>query len=146
MTRMKVALVVLMALALASAATEAAAQTLDTLTSFAGPGPRLPRGDFTVEAKTLYATSMNGGSDGLGTVFRLPTNGGTPTTLSSFDGTGGNLPDGNLTYRNGVFYGTTYAGERPVPTGRSSAFPLREARRRPYFRLAAPMAKTPKAA
>lgn len=58
----------------------------------------------------LYGTTSQGGSNNLGTVFRLTTD-GVFTSLFSFNGTNGATPDAALTPgSNGVFYGTTFAG------------------------------------
>jgi uncharacterized repeat protein (TIGR03803 family) len=59
----------------------------------------------------LYGTASAGGAHGYGTVFKVPTAGGTPTTLHSFANTDGNEPEGGLVQAtNGIFYGTTYEG------------------------------------
>ncbi len=61
----------------------------------------------------LYATAESGGSAGVGTVFRLTTDGSSYTVLHNFlpntggDGTG---PDWVREARDGVLYGTTYFG------------------------------------
>jgi|HubBroStandDraft_5_1064220.scaffolds.fasta_scaffold00539_2 uncharacterized repeat protein (TIGR03803 family) len=58
----------------------------------------------------LYSTSSNGGSQGLGSVFRItPT--GSLTVLYNFDGPHGQAPLGGLTLgTDGSFYGTTWYG------------------------------------
>ena len=58
----------------------------------------------------FYGTIANGGSYGLGTVFKM-TPSGVVTTLVSFDWTHGAAPDAGLIKGNdGNFYGTTLAG------------------------------------
>jgi len=58
----------------------------------------------------LYGTTVDGGANGYGTVFKI-TAGGKLTTLHSFDGTEGANPfAGLIQATNGDFYGTTYAG------------------------------------
>ena len=58
----------------------------------------------------LYSTSANGGTQGLGTVFKI-TPGGKLTVLYNFDGPHGQAPLGGLTLgKDGNFYGTTWYG------------------------------------
>ena len=56
--------------------------------------------------------TWGGGANNDGTIFSIPTAGGTPTTLFSFDGTHGQQPDGNLT-----LIGSTLYGMAPSNTG-----------------------------
>src|ERR1022692_4703841 len=56
----------------------------------------------------LYGTTLSGGSNNLGTVFKLNKDGGNYTLLHSFDGTNGRGPQaGLLEASNGMLYGTT---------------------------------------
>jgi uncharacterized repeat protein (TIGR03803 family) len=58
----------------------------------------------------FYGTTEEGGSDGVGTVFKVTTN-GTLTTLASFNWSNGAYPQAGLTLGNdGNFYGTTEEG------------------------------------
>ena len=58
----------------------------------------------------FYASSLEGGTHGLGAIFKF-TASGTLTTLYSFDGTVGQFPYGGLTLgTDGNFYGTTNRG------------------------------------
>jgi uncharacterized repeat protein (TIGR03803 family) len=58
----------------------------------------------------LYGTASTGGSNGVGTVFSLSTN-GLFTPLWSFNSTNGSYPAGSLVQgSDGQFYGTTAAG------------------------------------
>jgi uncharacterized repeat protein (TIGR03803 family) len=58
----------------------------------------------------LYGTTQFGGTDGLGTVFRV-TSGGTLTVLHSFGGADGSGPEAGLVLgADGNFYGTTSSG------------------------------------
>src|ERR1019366_8586740 len=58
----------------------------------------------------FYGTTIEGGTYGDGTVFRLTTN-GTLNTLLSFNGNNGAIPFGGLFLgRDNFFYGTTYLG------------------------------------
>ena len=86
MHRSKFALASLAIAALAAFAGQSEAQTLDTLTSFAPPGGIFPANSLTLSGSTLYGTTINGGPDGVGTVFSLPVTGGTATTLGTFSG------------------------------------------------------------
>ena len=58
----------------------------------------------------LYGTARNGGTSGMGTVFKV-TPSGTVTTLYNFSGTDGSYPTGGLSLGlDGNFYGTTNMG------------------------------------
>ncbi len=58
----------------------------------------------------FYGTTLEGGTDGLGTVFKFATN-GTLTTLLSFNDTDGALPYGGLFLgKDNYFYGTVFTG------------------------------------
>jgi uncharacterized repeat protein (TIGR03803 family) len=58
----------------------------------------------------LYGTTSSGGTNNLGTVFKISSNGAL-TRLCSFNGTNGAAPYGALVQgADGSFYGTTYAG------------------------------------
>jgi uncharacterized repeat protein (TIGR03803 family) len=57
----------------------------------------------------FYGTSVSGGANGPGAVFKI-TPSGTVTTLHSFDGTDGEAPNGVVQGTDGNFYGTTYIG------------------------------------
>jgi len=60
----------------------------------------------------FYGTTVEGGAENLGTVFKI-TPGGELTTLQSFNGTDGSLPFGGLLQAtDGNFYGTTSGGRR----------------------------------
>ena len=73
--------------------------TLSTLSSFTGTGAS---GEFPYAPLVLagdgsfYGTTVEGGKSGLGTVFRVTTN-GVVTTLASFDGDNGANPVTDLT-------------------------------------------------
>jgi uncharacterized repeat protein (TIGR03803 family) len=58
----------------------------------------------------FYGVSQSGGTDNMGTVFRMTTTGGI-TIIHSFDGTDGSTPDGPLILgSDGNLYGTTAGG------------------------------------
>ncbi|MGA2068966.1 MAG: choice-of-anchor tandem repeat GloVer-containing protein [Thermoguttaceae bacterium] len=69
-----------------------------------------PYGDLTLSGSTLYGMTQTGGTSGFGTVFSLPTSGGTATILSNFDGTHGADPYGGVTLNGSTLYGMTYWG------------------------------------
>ena len=71
----------------------------------------VPHGGLALGADgNFYGTTSQGGSNNLGTVFRL-TPGGDFTSIFSFNGTNGANPNAVLTLaKNGILYGTTYAG------------------------------------
>lgn len=61
-------------------------------------------------AGNLYGTTCYGGTQGMGTVFKV-TPGGTETVMYSFAGTpDGACPLAGLILHAGIFYGTTYQG------------------------------------
>ena len=61
-------------------------------------------------AGNLYGTTCHGGTQGMGTVFKV-TPGGTETVMYSFAGTpDGSCPLAGLILHAGIFYGTTYQG------------------------------------
>jgi len=77
-----------------------------TNTDGTGPSSALVQG----KDGYLYGTTPSGGTNDLGTVFRLGTN-GAYTSLVSFNGTNGSQPSANLIQgADGSFYGTTYQG------------------------------------
>ncbi len=100
-------------LALAVMTLSAHAQTYTVVVDFFGQLPELPAvGQAAVQGRdgNLYGTSVEGGTSGLGTVFKI-TPSGTLTTLYSFDGTVGEYPYGGLTLgTDGNFYGTANRG------------------------------------
>lgn len=67
-----------------------------------------------ISGSSLYGTTSEGGTSGLGTVFRLKDTSGTWTESVIYNfagGTGdGSYPYAGLLLSGGVFYGTTYYG------------------------------------
>jgi uncharacterized repeat protein (TIGR03803 family) len=60
----------------------------------------------------FYGTTDSGGTNGLGTVFRISTNGVLASLYSFTGGTNGADPNGGLVPgSDGLFYGTTYGGD-----------------------------------
>ncbi len=81
-----------------------------TVSGVSGP-PAYPKGDLVQGSDgLLYGTTVHGGSNNQGTIFRVTTN-GMLTVLISFDGTNGSHPmAGLLQGSDGNFYGTTAYG------------------------------------
>jgi uncharacterized repeat protein (TIGR03803 family) len=70
-----------------------------------------PYAELILSGNTLYGTTTNGGSAGLGTVFAINTDGGGFTNLHSFTGgTNGANPYAGLIVSGGTLYGTTFRG------------------------------------
>jgi uncharacterized repeat protein (TIGR03803 family) len=84
------------------------------LHSFAGGGSdgRNPYGSLTLSGATLYGMTRTGGDSGLGTVFKMNTDGTGFSLLHEFagGGTDGSVPYGALTLDGGTLYGMTYQG------------------------------------
>ena len=101
------------ALATAIVFTHAAeAQTFATLVNFSGANGANPAFMCLVQGTdgNFYGTTVNGGANGDGTIFRI-TPGGALTTLHSFSGLDGAFPEaGVVQAANGSFYGTTDGG------------------------------------
>ncbi|MHC5595650.1 MAG: choice-of-anchor tandem repeat GloVer-containing protein [Nostoc sp.] len=89
---------------------------LTTLVDFSGIiGPSLgsnPEGRLiTGSDGNLWGTASTGGVNDLGTVFKIPTTGGTPTIVVTFNGTNGANPSARLQLgSDGNYYGTASAG------------------------------------
>ena len=59
----------------------------------------------------LYGTTQSGGQGGVGTIFKLQTDGSSYAVIHSFDGVSGSFPRGGLTQSaDGTLYGTTEVG------------------------------------
>ncbi len=75
------------------------------------PDPQFSLAGLVLGGATLYGTSLNGGSNGLGTVFKIDTNGANFTVLHHF----ANSPDGanprsRLLLNDATLYGTAGSG------------------------------------
>lgn len=102
----------IIALAIATAATRpATAQTFTVLHEFHNFDGSLPEGALIQDAAgTLYGTTVNGGADFEGTVFKLNKL-GRDTVLLSFGLTNGGFPASNLVFdKAGNLYGTALEG------------------------------------
>jgi len=100
--------------------------TLTTLASFNGTDVEHPVAGLIADAAgDLFGTTIEGGTNGDGTVCELVNNGGgnySPTTLASFNGTNGDDPVGGLIAdAAGDLFGTTYSGGA---TGDGTVFEL----------------------
>lgn len=87
--------------------------TLTSLYSFAGgnDGANPYAGLAQASNGVLYGSTLNGGTDGVGTIFKITTNGAYSTLYSFTGGDDGGYPYGTLLLaRNGAFYGTTSYG------------------------------------
>jgi uncharacterized repeat protein (TIGR03803 family) len=62
----------------------------------------------------LYGTAFDGGALGIGTIFRINTNGTGFTNLHSFAAGEGGAPDAGVILSGGTLYGTTSAGGSSV--------------------------------
>ena len=71
-----------------------------------------PAATPTLSGTNLYGTTVVGGVNGVGVVFRENTNGTSYTNLHVFAGSpsDGSSPYGSLTLANGLLYGLTYTG------------------------------------
>lgn len=121
---------------LGSGASLASAVMLTTLVHFNHSpvglnwGSARPFGGLTVSGNTLYGTTYFGGPGNFGTVFSVPTTGGTPTRVASFQGrqvgssfvtSFGKNPLGRLTLSGNTLYGTT-RGHTPFSWNEGTMF------------------------
>ncbi len=103
---------ILLAVLLYAFTTFLSAQKLTTLYSFAGSDGLDPYAGLVQGSDgNFYGTTITGGANSEGTVFKI-TPGGTLTTLHSFAaGSDGAAPEAGLVQgSDGNFYGTTYYG------------------------------------
>ena len=84
-----------------------------------------PMGDLTLDGTNFYGMTQQGGSNNLGTVFRMNTNGTGYTNLHSFAGypNDGAGPPGSLTLDGSTLYGMTQEGG-PNPARLGTVFKL----------------------
>lgn len=88
---------------------------LHTFTITSGPnltnrdGAR-PRGGLVASGQTLYGTAGSGGGSGLGTVFKMDTDGSNFGTLHTFTNRDGAMPLGDLLLSGDLLFGTTVSG------------------------------------
>lgn len=89
-----------------------AAGVLTTLTSFDGVNGSRPSAGLIADADgNLYGTTRYGGTNDLGTIFKLDLDTGVLTTLMSFDSANGRLPTADLIAdAAGNLYGTALRG------------------------------------
>ncbi|HLJ93943.1 MAG TPA: choice-of-anchor tandem repeat GloVer-containing protein, partial [Gemmataceae bacterium] len=86
--------------------------TITALASFSTATGSFPYGSLIMDSSgNFFGTTQNGGANGNGTVFELPSGSSTITPLASFNSTNGATPTGNLIEdNNGDLFGTAYAG------------------------------------
>jgi len=68
-----------------------------------------PMAHLTIVGDALYGTTVKGGANGLGTIFKITTT-GLEEVVHSFSQGDGIQPYSGLRYHNGVIYGTTTGG------------------------------------
>ncbi len=94
--------------AICACVTQAHAIQLQTLWKFTGADGALPRGSVSLLNGAIYGTTALGGTNGMGSVFKIDSSG---ISSRSFSGLDGRNPQGELLRaRDGVFYGTTSSG------------------------------------
>ena len=69
-----------------------------------------PDGKLTISGTTLYGTTDTGGTQGLGSIFSVGTDGSNYQNLLSVTGSGGSYAGGNLIVSGTTLYGTTQQG------------------------------------
>jgi uncharacterized repeat protein (TIGR03803 family) len=89
--------------------------TPTVLASFAANGSngQNPEAGVILSGSTLYGTTFEGGANGWGEVFSVPTAGGTPTVLTSFTFNNGAYPTAGVILSGSTLYGTTSNGAGP---------------------------------
>jgi uncharacterized repeat protein (TIGR03803 family) len=80
--------------------------------SFSGsPYGAYPQAGLVLSGNTLFGTTYAGGSSGFGTVFRINTDGSSPSNVYSFaGGANGANPEAGLVLSGNTLYGTTFGG------------------------------------
>jgi uncharacterized repeat protein (TIGR03803 family) len=93
---------------------------LTTLVTFSSSNGNMPWAGLVQDTNGyLYGTTEYGGTNNVGTIFRMTTNGSLTTSysFSSFGGTNGTYPTAQLVMgANGNLYGTTFAGGAVLKT------------------------------
>lgn len=106
-----------------SASVNSVGVPVTTLATFGGANGANPFGNLILSGTTLYGSTYGGGANNDGTVFSLPTSGGTPMVLASFNGANGGGP-GALAFDGATFYGSTFGGGGPGATGTVFSVPI----------------------
>jgi uncharacterized repeat protein (TIGR03803 family) len=90
----------------------AGSSTITTIASFNTTNGKTPVGDVALDSSgNIYGTAELGGSNSLGTVWKIASGSSTITTIANFTGTNGRHPSGNVTLdSSGNLYGTTSQG------------------------------------
>ena len=98
-----------------------------------------PNGDLAFDtAGNLYGTTVQGGANGAGSIFRLRSSasGWTEDTIYSFDGNdAGEVPQAGLTADNGNLYGDTYWGAYGQVHSNGAVFELSGLPDEPYLNV-----------
>jgi len=83
-----------------------------SLAIFSNKDGALPYAGLILYNGNLYGTTVSGGANGMGEIFKVSPTGGNPVTLWSFKNSSsdGAYPYGTLVQLNGKFYGTASAG------------------------------------
>jgi uncharacterized repeat protein (TIGR03803 family) len=85
--------------------------TFSTLATFNGTNGYRPRSPLLASNGSFYGTTLEGGANNVGTIFKMPKAGGTITTLATFNTTNGADPAGPLLMdSSGNLYGTCRDG------------------------------------
>ena len=77
---------------------------------FNGTDGGVPYSGVVVSGNVLYGTTVQGGSNNLGTVFGVNLDGTDFTNLHQFNGNDGSAPQSDLILSGGTLYGTTFLG------------------------------------
>ena len=99
--------------------------TLTTLVSFNNTNGSVPDCSLTLDSSgNLYGTTQFGGTNNLGTVFKITAGTNALTTLATFTGTNGQYPrTAVLLDSGGSIYGTTAQGGSSMATAPFSRSP-----------------------
>src|SRR2546430_13041496 len=106
----RLSVVIFVSMSLASVlAPSGLAQSITTLFSFSGANGANPVALTQGRDGALYGASATGGAQGMGTVFRIGTD-GKGGIIYNFSGSDGSAPSGLTLASDGNFYGTTDSG------------------------------------
>ena len=88
------------------------------LKQFSGTEGRYPYASLLLSGSTLFGTTLNGGSSGNGTIFKLVTNGTGFATLTHFAPSDTANPYAAVTVSGDTLFGTAREGGSKRPRGR----------------------------
>lgn len=92
------------------AVTRSEAVSFTNIYQFNGPDGAVPYSGVVLSGNVLYGTTVQGGSNNVGTVFRVNLDGTDFTNLHQFNGNDGSSPQSDLILSGGTLYGTTLLG------------------------------------